>query len=72
MKRTTLLLFALVSMIVASAQIRGNNIAVTVTPDHSDWNYKVGETAKFTISVLRSGTPIENATIVYEDRKSVV
>lgn len=66
MKRTTLLLFALVSMIVASAQIRGNNIAVTVTPDHSDWNYKVGETAKFTISVLRSGTPIENATIVYE------
>ncbi|MQN35501.1 acetylxylan esterase, partial [Prevotella copri] len=25
-----------------SAQIRGNNIVVTVTPDHQDWNYRVG------------------------------
>lgn len=66
MKRTALLLVALVCMVMAEAQIRGNNIVVTVTPDHSDWNYKVGETAKFTISVLRSGTPIENATIVCE------
>ena len=66
MKRTALLLVALVCMVMAEAQIRGNNIAVTVTPDHSDWNYKVGETARFTISVLRSGTPVENATIVCE------
>ena len=66
MKRTTLLLLALICMVVAHAQIRGYNIAVTVTPDHYDWNYKVGETAKFTISVLRSGTPVENAKIECE------
>ena len=28
-----------------SAQIRGYNIVVSVTPDHQDWNYKVGEKA---------------------------
>ena len=66
MKRITLLLLALICMVVAHAQIRGYNIAVTVTPDHYDWNYKVGETAKFTISVLRSGTPVENAKIECE------
>ena len=66
MKRITLLLLALICLVVAHAQIRGYNIAVTVTPDHYDWNYKVGETAKFTISVLRSGTPVENAKIECE------
>ena len=39
-----------------SAQIKGNNIVVTVTPDHQDWNYKVGEKANFTVNVRKSGT----------------
>lgn len=39
-----------------SAQIRGNNIVVTVTPDHQDWNYRVGEKANFTVNVRKSGT----------------
>ena len=59
-------LLTLLLVVVAQAQIRGNNINVTVTPDHYDWNYKTGETAKFNVSVLRSGTPIANAKVVYE------
>lgn len=48
------------------AQIRGTNITVTVTPDHKDWNYNVGETATFTVNVLKSGTLLDNAQISYE------
>lgn len=66
MKRTCMFLLTLLLVVVAQAQIRGNNINVTVTPDHYDWNYKTGETAKFNVSVLRSGTPIANAKVVYE------
>ena len=49
-----------------SAQIRGNNIVVTVTPDHKDWNYQVGQTAQFSVKVLKSGTLLDNVPIDYE------
>lgn len=48
------------------AQVRGNNIVVTVTPDKKDWNYKVGETAKFTVNVLKSGTLLPDVKVSYE------
>lgn len=48
------------------AQIRGNNITVTVTPDHKDWTYKAGEDIGFTVCVLKSGTLLDNAAISYE------
>ena len=47
------------------AQIRGNNIVVTVEPDHKDWNYKTGEKAQFTVEVRKSGTLIDNVSIDY-------
>lgn len=67
MKRLSLLslMILLISMTIG-AQIRGNNITVTVQPDHNDWNYHVGQTARFTVSVLKSGTPLPNAQIDYE------
>lgn len=67
MKRLFLLslMILLISMTIG-AQIRGNNITVTVQPDHNDWNYHVGQTARFTVSVLKSGTPLPNAQIDYE------
>lgn len=49
-----------------SAQIRGNNIVVTVTPDHQDWNYRVGEKANFTVNVRKSGTPLNQVKVDYE------
>ncbi len=65
-KKSILLLCLLCSLLPAMGQIRGNNITVTVTPDHKDWNYKVGEKAQFVVNVLRSGTLIDNAVIDYE------
>lgn len=51
---------------LVSAQIRGTSITVTVTPDHKDWTYNVGEKATFTINVMKSGTLLDNAEVYYE------
>ena len=61
-KLLTLLLVVMVSFQL-SAQIRGNNIMVTVQPDHQDWTYKTGEKATFTVNVLKSGTLLDNVSI---------
>ena len=45
------------------AQIRGSEIQVLVQPDHQDWTYKTGEKATFTVSVLKSGTQLDNVSI---------
>lgn len=66
MKKTFIIMLSLLFAVIAEAQIRGNNISITVTPDHKDWNYKVGETAKFDVKVMRSGTTIDNAVVEYE------
>ena len=65
-KRLIFLFCLLCSLLPVVGQIRGNNIIVTVTPDHKDWNYKVGEKAQFVVNVLRSGTLIDNAVVDYE------
>lgn len=49
-----------------SAQIRGTNIVVSVTPDHQDWNYKVGEKAFFVVNVRKSGTLLNQVKVDYE------
>ena len=41
-------------------------IKVVVAPDHTDWTYKPGEKAKFTITVLKSGNVLKNAVVKYE------
>ena len=66
MKRISILLLNLLVLAIASAQIRGNSITVTVTPDHKDWNYRVGEKCQFTVNVLRSGTLVDNVKVDYE------
>ena len=62
----TSLLILLVSLQKASAQPRLSYIQVLVAPDHPDWNYKVGETAIFNVSVLKSGVPVKDVEISYE------
>ena len=57
---------ALTMLLPLSAQIMGNNIVVTITPDHKDWNYKAGETANFVVNVLKSGTLLNNAKVDIE------
>ena len=66
MKKLLFFLFGLFSMLSVSGQIRGNNIVVMVQPDHNEWNYVVGETAVFKVSVLKSSTLVNNVSVSYE------
>ncbi|MCR5076710.1 MAG: acetylxylan esterase [Prevotella sp.] len=65
-KRIILSLLILFLTLPFYGQIRGNNIVVSVTPDHKDWNYNVGQTATFTVNVRRSGTLMEDVRIDME------
>ena len=65
MKRLTILFILVLASMQMSAQIRGNNIIVTVEPDHKDWNYKTGEKAQFVVEVRKSGTLIDGVSIDY-------
>lgn len=60
------LLMLLLGQLQVGAQIRGNHINVVVVPDHQDWNYKVGQTAQFKVSVTKSSTLMDNVTVDYE------
>ncbi|MBR1400927.1 MAG: acetylxylan esterase [Prevotella sp.] len=66
MKRIITTLMVLMMFTVVSSQIRGTEINVTVTPDHKDWNYQVGEKCKFVVNVLKSGTLLDNVEVDYE------
>ena len=66
MKRIINLLLLTITIIPVCAQIRGNRIEVSVTPDHKDWNYKTGETAEFIVNVRKSGTLLDNVKVDYE------
>ena len=41
-------------------------IKVIVAPDHDDWTYKTGESAKFTITVIQNGNPLRDVKIRYQ------
>jgi cephalosporin-C deacetylase-like acetyl esterase len=41
-------------------------IKVLVAPDHSDWIYKKGEPARFTVYVLKNGNYVPNVKVKYE------
>jgi cephalosporin-C deacetylase-like acetyl esterase len=66
MKKLLFVLLVLLMILPVSAQIRGNNIVVMVSPDHKDWNYCVGEKAHFEVSVLKSSTLLNNIEVNYE------
>jgi cephalosporin-C deacetylase-like acetyl esterase len=66
MKKLITLLLVTLYVLSVSAQIRGNNIVVMVQPDHDDWNYSVGETVNFKVSVLKSSTPVNDVRVTYE------
>lgn len=41
-------------------------VTIQITPDHYDWNYKVGEPAHFTISLFQDQQKLKNIKIGYE------
>ena len=65
-KRSILFILLSINVLVGQAQPTEKLIKVVVAPDHADWTYKVGESAKFTISVLQNGNFLKNAKVRYE------
>ena len=59
-----LLLIALICSPISS-QIRGNEIRVSVSLNHDNWQYKTGESCKFTISVYKAENLLKDAVIDY-------
>lgn len=53
-------------MLAATAQIRGNEIRVMVSPDHTDWNYRLNDKCTFTVRVLKAQNLLQNVTVDYE------
>jgi cephalosporin-C deacetylase-like acetyl esterase len=47
------------------AALRIATVQVRVSPDHRDWTYKLGEPARFKVTVTADNEPIENVTINY-------
>ena len=63
MKKLLLLILCMMAFTTLSAQIRGEEIQVLVQPDHQDWTYRTGEKATFNVSVLKSGTLLNDVSI---------
>ncbi len=50
----------------ASAQIPEQMIKILVSPDHNDWQYKMGEKVLFSVQVLYHNNPLRDVMAYYE------
>lgn len=60
------LLLNLCHGILVFAQSPEQRIKIIIGPDHSDWLYKKGEKASFSVAVMQYGNLLENTVIKYE------
>jgi cephalosporin-C deacetylase-like acetyl esterase len=42
------------------------NVKLIIAPDHTNWQYNIGEKVKFKVSVLQYGNPLKNVKVKYE------
>ena len=54
-----------VAPVPPGADLRAATVKVVVAPDHRDWTYKLGEPARFAVSVTADSEPIDSATVTY-------
>lgn len=67
MKKTYFLFLAFILTILpALAQIKGHEVRVVVSPDHTDWNYRLNETCRFKVQVYKAQELLPGVTIDYE------
>ncbi|MDB5243297.1 MAG: acetylxylan esterase, partial [Spirosoma sp.] len=52
--------------VAAIAQPVERLVKIVISPDHSNWLYKVGEPVKFAVSVYRNNVLLKNAKLRYE------
>lgn len=60
------LLILVLSCFFAVAQTASQPINIVITPDHDNWEYKMGEPSTFTIQVLKFGVPQKNVMVHYQ------
>ncbi|MCC8171083.1 MAG: acetylxylan esterase [Parabacteroides sp.] len=53
-------------MFTATAQVSGNEIRVIVSPDRTDWTYRLNEKCTFTVRVLKAQNLLTGVTVDYE------
>lgn len=63
MKISCFVVILLAGFIKLNAQ---NIVNISVVPDHKDWNYKIGEKVKFTISVYKFMSLLNDVEITYK------
>ncbi len=66
MKKISILFITLLCVWAASAQIRGDEIRVVVSPNHADWVYRLNEKSTFTIQIWKAQNLLSNVTVDYE------
>ena len=67
MKRIFILCTCLTFFLLGiQAQIKGNEIRVIVSPDHTDWTYQLNEKCTFRIQVYKAQNLLPGAVIDYE------
>ena len=66
MKRILSLLVVVCHLCFLSAQIRGNEIRVVVSPDHTDWVYDLNKPCTFTVRVVKAQNLLPDVRVDYE------
>ena len=66
MKKLLSTISLLFIVITLWSQPKEQMIKVFVSPDHTDWLYKPGETVKFNIRITKNNIPLQNADAYYE------
>ena len=61
-----LLLLTFVVNLVVLAQPTVQPVQIVITPNHANWEYKLGEPATFSIQVMKFGVPQQNVMIQYQ------
>lgn len=69
MKRSKIFINLMLLLLIGGssfAQPAQESIRVIVAPDHTDWNYRISEEVRFSITVLKSNIPLKEAKISYK------
>ncbi len=59
-----LLLLLILNSYFLAAQPTERLIKVLVSPENENWNYSIGQTAKFNVMVIKNGAPLKNTKII--------
>jgi cephalosporin-C deacetylase-like acetyl esterase len=56
----------MITLSAGFAQPARQQVEIIVTPDHPNWEYKIGESATFSIQVFNFNVPMKDVKIVYQ------